>query len=115
MAVPVWYQYQVGGKPWFITYASSRKAELITTAGAFTLSVARSEPTVRYVTVDGLLGPVEKCKAQQLEQMAATYLYGDALTRYLDASMPTLDDLVTVTMKPEHWNSGDLGANYRGA
>jgi hypothetical protein len=112
LAVPVWYQYQVGGEPWLITYATSRKAELIYAAGAFTLSVARTEPTVRYVSVDGLLGRVEKTIPQQLEQMAARYLSGDALTRYLESATPTLDDLVTMNMTPQHWNSGDLGADY---
>jgi nitroimidazol reductase NimA-like FMN-containing flavoprotein (pyridoxamine 5'-phosphate oxidase superfamily) len=115
LAVPVWYHYEVGEEPWLVTYAASRKAQMIKTTGAFTLSVARSEPTVRYVTVDGLLGRVEKTTAQQLAQMAARYLAGDPLARYLAAATPTLGELVTMYMTPQHWNSGDLGTDYSNA
>jgi hypothetical protein len=115
LAVPVWYHYEVGGEPWLVTYAASRKAELIRATGAFTLCVSRSEPTVRYVAVDGLLGRIEKTTAQQLQQVAARYLSGDPLARYLAAASPTLGDLVTLYMTPLHWNSGDLGMEYNNA
>jgi hypothetical protein len=98
-----------------MTFADSRKVELITAAGAFTLTVARTEPTVRYVSVEGLLSRVEKTTPEQLEEMAARYLSGDALNGYLAANRPRLDDLVTMYMAPKHWNSGDLGADYRNA
>lgn len=113
LAVPVWYQYRAGGEPWLCTFANSRKTELIKAAGAFTLTVARSEPTVRFVSVGGVLSRVEKTTEEQLEEVASRYLSGDALARYLDANLPQIDLLVTMYMTPKRWNSGDLGANYR--
>jgi nitroimidazol reductase NimA-like FMN-containing flavoprotein (pyridoxamine 5'-phosphate oxidase superfamily) len=113
LAVPVWYQYRVGEEPWLMTFADSRKVELINAAGAFTLTVSRTEPTVRYVSVEGPLSRVENTTAEQLEEVAARYLSGDALIGYLDANRPRLDDLVTMSMTPKRWNSGDLGADYQ--
>ena len=53
LTVPIWYQYSPGGQPWVLTGAGSRKHRLIEAAGSFSLMVERSEPTVRYVAVDG--------------------------------------------------------------
>ncbi|MFV8054789.1 pyridoxamine 5'-phosphate oxidase family protein [Mycobacterium sp. 48b] len=115
LAVPVWCQYCVGEEPWLITFAASRKVGLINAAGAFTLTVARSEPTVRYVSVEGTLGRLGETNEDQLEEVAARYLSGDALNDYLEVNRPRLDELVTVYMVPTQWNSGELGADYRQA
>ena len=59
LAVPIWYQYRPGGQPWVLTGADSRKHRLIEAAGCFSLMVERSEPTVRYVAVDGPVSRIE--------------------------------------------------------
>ncbi|MEO8813788.1 MAG: pyridoxamine 5'-phosphate oxidase family protein, partial [Mycobacterium sp.] len=60
LTVPMWYQYTVGGEPWVLTTAGSRKARLIETAGFFTLMVERVDPTLRYVAVEGAVSRIQR-------------------------------------------------------
>src|SRR5215475_2031018 len=53
LTVPIWYQYTPGGEAWVLTSPDSRKARLIEQAGRFSLMVQRTEPTARYVSVEG--------------------------------------------------------------
>src|SRR5262245_45691429 len=53
LTVPIWYQYTPGGEAWVLTSPVSRKARLIEQAGRFSLMVERSQPTDRYVSVEG--------------------------------------------------------------
>src|SRR4051794_24036975 len=69
LVVPIWYQYAPGGEPWILTAPASRKARLIEANGFFSLMVERSEPTVRYVAVDGSVSRIEPATDAQLEEM----------------------------------------------
>src|SRR5256885_1674458 len=53
LTVPLWYQYIPGGELWVRTLPGSRKMRAIEATGRFSLMVQRTEPTVRYVTVEG--------------------------------------------------------------
>ncbi|CAM5621911.1 hypothetical protein SALBM311S_04874 [Streptomyces alboniger] len=53
LTVPIWYQYEPDGTVWITTALESRKYELISAAGRFTLMIDRLEPTIRYVSVEG--------------------------------------------------------------
>jgi len=112
LAVPVWYHYLPGSDPWILTWATSHKTRLIEAAQAFTLTIARSQPTVRYLAVDGPVGLIESSTGRQLEEVTKRYLSGNLLDRYLSTLIPRLDELVTVHLKPKYWNSADLGVNY---
>src|SRR5436190_9217327 len=65
LTVPIWYQYSPGGELWVLTEPGSRKTRAIEAAGRFSLMVQRTEPTIRYVSVDG---PVTRTAAGSSER-----------------------------------------------
>ncbi|MEH3142557.1 MAG: pyridoxamine 5'-phosphate oxidase family protein [Mycobacterium kyogaense] len=110
LTVPIWYQYRPGGEVWVLTGAGSRKAELITAAGRFSLMIDRTEPTTRYVTVEGAISRIEPGTDAQMAELAHRYLPADAAERYLEFARHNLGDHVAVFMRPQHWLSADMGS-----
>jgi nitroimidazol reductase NimA-like FMN-containing flavoprotein (pyridoxamine 5'-phosphate oxidase superfamily) len=110
LTVPIWYQYSPGGEPWVLTGAGSRKHRLIETQGEFTLMVERSEPSVRYVTVDGTVSRIESGTDEQSVEITRRYMSGDAAEQYLDFARNNLGDNVIIYMTPQHWLSADMGS-----
>jgi len=110
LVVPIWYQYSPGGEPWILTAPASRKARLVEATGFFSLMVERSEPTARYVAVDGSVSSIEPATEAQLEEMTRRYLSGAAADRYLEFARRELGEHVAISMTPEHWLSADLGS-----
>src|SRR5262247_1309925 len=74
LTVPIWYQYRPGGELWVLTAPASRKARAIANAGRFSLMVQRTEPTIRYVSVDGPVIRTAAGSAERSRAMAARYL-----------------------------------------
>jgi nitroimidazol reductase NimA-like FMN-containing flavoprotein (pyridoxamine 5'-phosphate oxidase superfamily) len=109
LTVPIWYQYTPGGQAWVLTGADSRKAKLITDAGRFSLMVERSDPTVRYVSVEGPISHVETGTDAQLREMTERYLEPAKVQTYLDFATSTLGEQLAIHLRPEHWLSADLG------
>ena len=88
----------------------SRKKRPIDAAGRFSLTVQRTEPTVRYVSVEE---PVIRTGAGSDElsrEMAARYLPPDRVAAYLEYGRAQIGELVALYMRPERWLSADLGA-----
>ncbi|MEW5811269.1 MAG: pyridoxamine 5'-phosphate oxidase family protein [Actinomycetota bacterium] len=110
LTVPIWYQYRPGDELWVLTGAQSRKAELIEAAGRFSLMVDRTEPTTRYVTVEGAVSRIEPGTDAQMAELAHRYLPEDAAERYLQFAHENLGDHIAVFMRPEHWLSADMGS-----
>jgi hypothetical protein len=110
LTVPIWYQYTPGGEAWILTGPGSRKARLIEATEFFTLMVEQVEPSVRYVAVDGAVSRIEPGTDAQLEEMTRRYLSGEAADKYLAFARETLGEQVAIYMKPEHWQSADLGS-----
>ncbi|WP_345893893.1 pyridoxamine 5'-phosphate oxidase family protein [Nocardioides sp. TF02-7] len=110
LAVPICYHYEPGGEPWVLTGAGSRKAARIAEAGRFTLLVHRLQPTVRYVSVEGPVSATRPATDDDLRTIAARYLSGEALERYVGFAASDLGAQVVITMRPEHWLSTDMGA-----
>jgi hypothetical protein len=108
--VPIWYQYSPGGEPWVLTGEGSRKHRLIETQGEFTLMVERTEPSVRYVAVDGPVSRIVPATDEQLVEVTKRYLPPEAVEPYLEMARREHGPLVVVHMKPEHWLSSDLGS-----
>ncbi|WP_278260454.1 pyridoxamine 5'-phosphate oxidase family protein [Nocardia sp. AG03] len=109
LTVPIWYAYEPGGRPWITTLPSSTKMAAITAAGRFGLMVDTVEPEVKYVSVEGPVAEVQTSTSAQIEDMAARYLSGDALTQYLKFAHEQLGEHVTVWMRPEHWLGALIG------
>jgi hypothetical protein len=107
--VPIWYQYTPGGKPWVLTGAGSRKHRLIEAAGHFSLMAERTEPTLRYVAVDGGVSRIEPSTDEQLVEMAKRYLPPEKVEPYLEFARREHVEQIVVVLEPEHWLSADLG------
>jgi nitroimidazol reductase NimA-like FMN-containing flavoprotein (pyridoxamine 5'-phosphate oxidase superfamily) len=110
LTVPIWYQYSPGEEPWILTGAGSRKLRLIEATGFFSLMVEHSEPSVRYVAVDGAVSHVEPGTDALLQEMTYRYMSGDAAERYLEFARKELGENMAVYMQPQHWLSADMGS-----
>ncbi|CAJ1498694.1 pyridoxamine 5'-phosphate oxidase family protein [[Mycobacterium] holstebronense] len=110
LTVPIWYQYAPGGEPWVLTGAGSRKAQLIEAAGSFSLMVERTEPTLRYVAVDGTVSRIEPGTEELHAELAHRYLPPDRAKKFLEYALAELGEQVVIYLRPQHWISADLGA-----
>ncbi|MFI5676670.1 pyridoxamine 5'-phosphate oxidase family protein [Streptomyces cellulosae] len=109
LTVPIWYQYESDGTVWIMTALDSRKNELISAAGRFSLMIDRLEPTIRYVSVEGPVIETVPATIEQLREITARYLPADKVEGYVDFAWKNHGDQVVVRMRPEHWVSSDLG------
>lgn len=109
LTVPIWYQYTPGGELWINTGPESRKARAIRAAGRFSLMVQRTEPTVRYVSVEGPVVRTEPGVPERSLEMAQRYLPPRQAAEFVEYERTQLGEHVAIYMRPEHWLSADLG------
>ena len=109
LTVPIWYQYSPGGELWILTAPDARKTRAIEAAGRFGLMVQRSEPTIRYVSVDGPVIRTAEASVERSREMAARYLPPDKVAEYLEYERTQLGEHIAIYLRPEHWLSADLG------
>jgi hypothetical protein len=109
LTVPIWYQYEPGGDIWIMTGLDSRKYELISAAGRFSLMVDRLEPTIRYVSVEGPVVDTAPATLDQLREISARYLPADKVDGYVDFARKNHGEQLVLRMRPERWVSSDLG------
>lgn len=108
LAVPIWYVYEPGGNPWIVTPAASLKARRIQAAGRFTLVVERTEPSVRYVSVEGPVVDFRPATEGEHAQIAERYLGREKAVGYLEFAK-SFGEVVTISLRPERWYSADMG------
>lgn len=108
LTVPIWYQYTPGGELWVNTPPDSRKARAIAATGRFSLMVQRTEPTARYVSVEGPVIRTAPGSHELTWEMAARYLPADKVAAYVEYER-TLGEHFAIYMRPEHWLSSDMG------
>ncbi|MDI9836008.1 MULTISPECIES: pyridoxamine 5'-phosphate oxidase family protein [unclassified Streptomyces] len=109
LTVPVWYQYAPGGDVWVLTGLGSRKNRRIQEARRFSLLVDRTEPTIRYVSVEGPVLRTVPATLEDLREISARYLPPEKVDGYVDFAWKNHGEQVVVHMRPEHWLSTDLG------
>jgi hypothetical protein len=109
LTVPIWYQYEPGGDIWIMTGRDSRKNELISAAGRFSLMVDRVEPTIRYVSVEGPVVDTAPATLEQLREISARYLPAEKVDGYVDFASKNHGEQLVLRMRPERWVSSDLG------
>ncbi|QKZ20766.1 pyridoxamine 5'-phosphate oxidase family protein [Streptomyces chartreusis] len=109
LTVPIWYQYEPGGDLWIMTGLDSRKNELIQAAGRLSLLVDRTEPTIRYVSVEGPVISTVPATLERLRELAARYLPAEKVDGYVDFAWKNHGEQVVVHVRPERWVSSDLG------
>ena len=103
------YHYEPGGEVCVLTSPLAQGTP-DRHAGRFSLMVERTEPTVRYVAVEGPITRTAPRTDELLVDMSRRYLPADKLPAYLDFARTELADEVAIYLKPEHWLSADLGA-----
>jgi hypothetical protein len=109
LTVPIWYQYSPGGELWVLTEPGSRKARAIDATGRFSMMVQRTEPTVRYVSVEGPVTRTVAGGGERSREMAARYLPANKVAEYLEYERTQIGELIAIYLRPEHWLSADLG------
>jgi hypothetical protein len=72
--------------------------------------VQRTEPTVRYVSVEGPVTKTAPGSRERSWEMAARYLPPDKVADFVEYEQTHLGEHVAIYMQPEHWVSADLGA-----
>lgn len=110
LTVPIWYRYVPGGELWVRTGPDSRKARAIRSAGRFSLLVERTEPTVRYVSVEGTVTSIGPSSEAEAREMAERYIPADRVAEFLEFERTQLGEHATIRMRPEHWLSADMGS-----
>ena len=86
------------------------QAEAIRAAGRFSLLVERTEPTIRYVSVEGPVTRIEQGTDERSREMAARYLPPEKVDGFVEYERTQLGEHVSIFMRPERWLSADLGA-----
>ena len=109
LTVPIWYQYSPGGELWILTAPDARKTRAIYAAGRFSLMVQRTEPTIRYVSVEGPVVRTGAGDGERSRELAERYVPPDGVAEYLEYERTQLGEHVAVYMRPAHWLSTDLG------
>ncbi|MES9524501.1 pyridoxamine 5'-phosphate oxidase family protein [Streptomyces capoamus] len=110
LTVPIWYQYTPGGEVWVRTGRDSRKARAILSAGRFSLMAQRTQPSVRYVWVEGAVTRTAPDDPERSREMAARYLPEDKVAAFVEYDRANLGEHFLIYMRPEHWVAADLGA-----
>lgn len=110
LTVPIWYHYTPGGELWVHTGPDSRKGRAIEAAGRFSLMVQRTEPTVRYVSVEGPVIRTAPGDREISREMAARYLPPGKVDDFVEYEQTQLGVHIAIYMRPEHWVSADMGA-----
>lgn len=106
LTVPIWYHYTPGAEPWILTGAGTRKARSIEAAGFFSLMAQRSEPTRRYVAVDGPVSRFQPATDDDIVELTRRHLSGAAADRHIDF-LRNLGQHLVISMHPEHWLYSD--------
>ncbi|NKY33052.1 pyridoxamine 5-phosphate oxidase [Nocardia speluncae] len=107
MSVPLWYAYEPGGDIVVNTSVSSRKARLLRTAGAATLTVQHGAPPYRYVVVEGgVVDDIHPAPIAVRRDIARRYLSAEGADAAVDRYDP--DDQVLFVIRPQRWYSADF-------
>ncbi|CAM5599499.1 hypothetical protein SALBM311S_07868 [Streptomyces alboniger] len=92
---------------WITTALGSRKYELISAAGRFTLMIDRLEPTIRYVSVGA--GPRHDPGHHRAAPEDLRALPPGRRGDNVNAVWKEHGEQVVIRMRPERWLSSDLG------
>jgi hypothetical protein len=109
LTVPIWYQYSPGGELWVLTLPGARKTRAIEAAGRFSLMVQRTEPTIRYVSVEGPVSRTAPGSVERSREMAARYIPPDKVDDYVEFERTQVGEHMAVYLQPQRWLSADLG------
>jgi nitroimidazol reductase NimA-like FMN-containing flavoprotein (pyridoxamine 5'-phosphate oxidase superfamily) len=109
LAVPIWYDYEIGGELRFLTDKGTRKERLLSDGVRISLCVQDEKPPYRYVSIEGPIVSIEPADLERdARPMARRYLGIEGGDRYTDTeSAPAIDNAILVKVRPEHWLSAE--------
>ena len=107
LTVPIWYDYEPGGKLWFITGPNSLKGKLLKVEARLSLMAQSEEPPYKYVSIEGPVVSIDEATNNDLLAMAIRYLGKEGGEQY--AKNSESGGGVIVRVKPERWLSVDYG------
>ena len=105
LTVPIWYDYEPGGKVWMITGPTSIKGKLLANAERISLCAQTEQAPYQYVSVEGPF-TVSKMEEGQILPMAIRYL-GEAAGKQYAAASGDGEDSIIVSITPETWYTVD--------
>ncbi len=105
ISVPIWYDYEPGGKVWMITGRSSIKGKAFAEVQRISLCTQTETPPYQYVSVEGPIA-ISDLEPGQLERMAIRYLGEEEGKVYAAASGDGGGSMV-VAITPETWYTID--------
>lgn len=101
IAVPIWYRCVPDGEARVLTPIASRRPRSIGEAGRFTLMVQRTEPTVRYVAVEGPVVRTEPGTTTQLVEISDRYLAPEPARAYRRVALAEHGPQVAILLRPQ--------------
>lgn len=107
-ASPVWYVYEPGSEVRIVTSASTRKAKLLSRTGTATLVVEESGQRATFVAVDLELVDMREASPADDRELAARYLEGDALERFVESVGEHIPDEKVYTFRPTKWRFASM-------
>ena len=107
LTVPIWYDYEPGGKLWFITGPNSLKGKLLKVGVRLSLMAQSEELPYKYVSIEGPVVSIDEATNNDLLAMAIRYLGKEGGEQY--AKNSESGGGVIVRVKPERWLSVDYG------
>ncbi|MEW6268870.1 MAG: pyridoxamine 5'-phosphate oxidase family protein [Thermodesulfobacteriota bacterium] len=116
LTVPIWYDYAPGGPLWFVTDATSRKAQLLEQAGCLSLCVQSEEPPYKYVSVEGAVRSIEPADLERdTRPLAHRYLGREVGDKYIEAtrSAGSAAGSIVVRVSLRRWLSVDYAKQFR--
>lgn len=105
LAVPIWYDYEPGQRPWIITSKSSIKGKLLNRAERISLCAQTEDAPYKYVSVEGPFS-VSASSHDKLLHMAIRYLGEEQGRAYAQASV-TDESSIIVQIEPVTWYTVD--------
>lgn len=111
LTVPVWYEYQPGGRVSVVTGRNTHKARAIRAAGRMSLCAQDEHPPYKFVSVEGPVAAEEVSPAERLA-IARRYLGTEGGEQYVTSNPDPDGEMMVFRMSPERWVGVDFGKAY---
>lgn len=108
LTVPVWYEYQPGGRLSVVTGRHSRKAQAIRAAGRMSLCAQDENLPYKFVSVEGPVTGEDVDPAERLA-MARRYLGTELGDQYVTSNPDPDGEMMVFRMTPQRWVGVDFG------
>lgn len=111
ITVPVWYEYQPGGRVSVVTGRNTRKAQAVRAAGRMSLCAQDENPPYKYVSIEGPVTAEEVTPAERLA-LARRYLGTEGGEQYVTSNPDPDGEMMVFRMSPERWAGLDFGKAF---